>query len=329
MTPALGAFVAQVGINAQDQITFKGQPVQRASQSGAPFELQLTEFAYKYFYTHPSGQIGDAFGSGTPSAALIADISAANTTVPKVEDGWVVRSVLAEGSVMAERFGTVRKFIAGQFLAAPDAAPVRSGSEITVTHLAGSKTVQPGFFHIFGQEHLDAAEEVKNIRLYFNLTGPGAAAPVAGLISQVLNDYLVPFRFKTATRICDFSRVDTAVLYLPQRVFTVAAMALATQLARLEHFLDDAVPPFTKPMGRGIGLAEDTPDAGSFGAARCKLVAQAIMQARADGEIDPNLFETVFKTLCAAQNLDVGRLYLNPGSDTDYCLNAPSATIAA
>ena len=329
MMSALEAFVAEVGIDAQDRITFKGQPVQAASQPDAPFELQLTEFVYKYFYTHPGGQIGDAFGGGRPCAALISDISAANDTTAKVEDGWVVRSLLAEGSVIAERFGMVRKFIAGQYLAATDAAPVRPGSEITVTHLAGSKTVQPGFFHIFGQEQLDAAEEVTYVRLYFNLKGPGAAAPVAGLVSQVLNAYLVPFRYKTATRICDYSRADTAVLYIPQRAFSIAAMALETKLAQLALYLDDAVPAFTKLVARGIGLAEDTADSGSFGAARCKLVAQAMMQTRAENRIDPSAFEKAFKALCAAQNLASDRLYLNAGSDACYSLSAIRESIAA
>jgi hypothetical protein len=329
MMSALEAFVAQVCIDATDKITYKGEAVQAASQPDAPFELQLTEFVYKYFYTHPGGQIGGAFGDGIPCAALISDISAANDTTGKVEDGWVVRSLLAEGSVIAERFGVVRKFIAGQYLAARDAAPLRPGSEITVTHLAGSKTVQPGFFHIFGQEQLDAAEEVAYVRLYFNLTGPGAAAPVAGQISQVLNDYLVPFRYKTATRICDYSRADTAVLYVPQRTFSIAAMALESKLTQLEPYLEDAVPAFTKPVARGIGLAEDTPDSGSFGAARCKLVAQAMIKARADNRIDPSAFQKAFKALCAVHNLNIDRLHLNAGSDACYSLNAVRESSAA
>ncbi|WP_400083095.1 T3SS effector HopA1 family protein [Yoonia sp. R78084] len=328
MRPLLD-FVAKVAIDAQDQITFRGWPAQPPSQPDAPFAQQLTEFVYKYLYTHPGGNIGEAFGDGAPSAALIADISTANDTTAKVEDGWVVRSLLSEGAVIAERYGKVCKFISGQFLAAPDAAPVRPGSEIVVTHLAGSKTVQPGFFHIFGQSQLDAAEEVKNIRLYFNLIGPGAAAPVAGLVSQVLNRYLVPFRYKTATRICDYSRADTAVLYIPERAFTVAAMALATQMPQLALYLDDAVPAFTMRVGNGLGLAEDMPDAGSFGAARCKLVAQAMMQARAENHIVPEAFQAAFEAVCRSENLDIDRLHLNAGSVACYRLCAQPAAHAA
>jgi hypothetical protein len=57
-------------------------------------------------------------------------------------------------------------------------------------------------------------------------------------------------------------------------------------------------------VGKGVGLAEDMPDAGSFGAAYGKLVAQAMLQARAANHIVPEAFQAAFLAVCRSENLD-------------------------
>ncbi|WP_106743417.1 T3SS effector HopA1 family protein [Yoonia maritima] len=320
MKNQLQTFVANVRLQDDGQIFFRGHPAQQSATSDADPTLRLTEMVYKYLYTHPSGQIADAFRATPSDDGLIAKISEANATKRTVQDGWIVRTPQADGAVIAERYGAVRKFVAGQYLADPDATPIRQGSPVTVTHLAGSKTLQPGFFHIFGQEQLDIAELAKVVRLYFNLASPQSAAPVAKLLSETLNEYGIPFTYKTAVRVCDYSRSDTAVLYLPKRVFEVSAMAISQKLDALKPLLDQSSPTFTKPIAHGIGLAEDPSDAVSFGASRSSLVAQAMLRAQNGDVICPTQFWNAFTDICALENLDIGRLYLNPGSTDTYDL---------
>ncbi|KJZ17864.1 hypothetical protein TW80_16625 [Loktanella sp. S4079] len=315
---ALQKFVSDLRLLDSGQIMFRGRPAQQSATPNADAQLQLTEMIYKYLYTHPIGDIGDAFRAVPPDEELIAALIAANNTQPTVQSGWVVRTPQPDGAIIAERFGVTRKFIPGQFMANGGCAPIQAGSEVTAIHLAGSKTVQPGFFHIFGQAQLDLAELPQIVRLYFNIAAPTGAAPLAKYLSTALNAYGIPFTYKTSVRLCDYSRTDTAVLYLPRRFYEIAAMALGSEISLIDPLLGDDQPMFTKPLSRGIGLAEDPADAVSFGASRSGMIARAIGQTCQDGTICPDAFWSAFQRICDQEKLDVRRLHLNPGSRESY-----------
>ncbi|MBI1494034.1 T3SS effector HopA1 family protein [Halocynthiibacter styelae] len=329
MKQRLQTFVSEIHIPEDGLLHFRGQPIQASATPEADDLTQMTEFVYKYLYTHPSGVIKDAFRATAPDARLIEDLKKANTTRCDIQQGWIVRTPLTDGSVVAERAGIVRKFMPGQFLAEKDTLPIHAGSQLTVTHLAGSMNMQPGFFHMFGQEQSDMAEQQRMIRVYFNLLAPGTAASAAHLLTRALNTYKIPFIYKTATRLTDFSRSDTAVLYLSQRFFRIFHLILTHILKPLRPVLATDIPMFTRSLGPGIGFAEDPDGEISFGAARSKIVAQAILSSRCSTGTYVERFWSDFCQICDARSLDLDALHLNAGSTDTLYFPPASPEIAA
>ena len=329
MTPDIEHFAAQCAIDPQGRITFRGAPVQASSNQQADLQTRVTEFVYKYFYTHPSGHIGQAFQNQPPDTALIARLSDANATKAITQRDWVVRSVMDTGAVIAERYGVVRKFAPGLFLADPDMVPLRAGCRITATHHAGSQSLQPGFYHIFSQAKLDMAEVVTTLRFYVNIASPDHAAKVAKLLSTALNDYQVPFTYKTATRLCDYSRADTAVLYIPDRMFSITAEVLRQLIPTLTPFLDPHAPSMTKLWGQGIGFAQDPATGASFGASRSEIIAHALIAARSGAGSKATIFASSFADQIKRLGLNADALHLNAGHRDIYELPRPVKKCAA
>ena len=149
---------------------------------------------------------------------------------------------------------------------------------IHLHHHCGSSRAQPGFYHIFGADSLDMTEALHIVRLYFNVRQESAANFIR-VLSGGLDRYRIPFNAKITTRPSDFSRVDTSVLYTPQRVFTSLMHVLSTLLRQIAEMLDPCVPYFTRPLCPGIGFAEEPDSKGSFGSHRSELVARAILRA--------------------------------------------------
>ncbi|UWQ09225.1 T3SS effector HopA1 family protein [Aliiroseovarius crassostreae] len=329
MKQRLQDFVSHIRFGPKDALIFRDQPTQSTSTPEADQLTQVTEFVYKYLYTHPSGDIAQAFRATPPDAKLIAKLSNANTTRADVQQEWVLRTALPDGAVIAERFGKVCKFLPGQFLADPMSLPIRTGSALTVTHMTGTALMQPGFFHMFGQEQMDLAEQARTVRLYLNLKGAGAAEPAAALLTGMLNSYKIPFTCKFATRLTDYSRADTAVLYLPQRFVRIFQLAFADIQTALGAHLGAEVPAFTRRIAPGVGFAEDPTGEISFGAARSKLVAEAMLSSRISHRMDTDKFWSEFLALCAARGLDPDALHLNPGSSDTFYFPAEIAEVAA
>ena len=79
-----------------------------------------------------------------------------------------------------------------------------------------SRTVQAGYYFVFGETLPDSNDELSVVRFYWNVSAEGAA-PLLQRISGDLNRWEVPFRFKTPSHPGMFARNDTAVLYAPRR----------------------------------------------------------------------------------------------------------------
>ncbi len=317
MIQKLRHFVSQLRMLSDGCIIFRGEVVYRPpvseAQNTAQTRLSLIECVYKYLYTHPDGDTKMAFKATPIDKKLLASLSAANTTTRQKQSGWVVHGLQNDGSIIAGRWGVIRKFMPGQFLADKNQIPVQTGTTVSVTTMAGSKNYQEGFYHVFSNAVMDMAEVNAKVRLYFHVKRSGAAQFV-GLLSHVLNTYDLVFTFKIALRPNDYSRTDVAVLYLPRRMFTVAAIALTASLPSFEALLDEEIPFFTKRLAHGIGFADDPSTGGSFGASRCEWVADAILSAKSGEVIPADAFVHAFHQIIADRQLHVDKLYLNPGA---------------
>ena len=312
----LRAFVDALGMDETGAIRLAGKPAGRArSRDNAQRAEALTMCVYEHAYCQafPPAEAPDA----APGDDLTEVIAAANTTRPRAETGWSLLESWADGSVIATRHGRTRRFAPGQFVPANGTLPAVPGTPLAIQLPAGSVTRQAGFYYCFSEGHRDVHDQSPLVRLYWNLTAAGAAAFVASL-TGALNRYEIPFELKVTAAAAQFARRDNAVLYVAQDVFPAAALAIAAVLSALAPTLADGVPLFAKELATGIGLAGDPGDRESFGSARSKLVAAALVAAW-DGAAFPwDGFVARFADAVAEAKLDIDRLWLNHGSKDIY-----------
>lgn len=312
----LRPFVEALRMDETGTISLSGRPAGRA-RNGEPGQLAeaLTICAYEHAYTMPFPPPEAA--SERSDQDMTQTIAAANTTRARAETDWSLFENWADGSVVAVRHGRTRRFAPGQFMTMNNVLPAAPGTPLAVQLPAGSATRQPGFYHCFSEGFRDVNDQSPVVRLYWNLAVAGTGVLVAAL-TGALNRYQIPFELKVTTQGAQFARRDNAVLYLAQDVFHASALAISSVLPVLAKALMPGVPLFTKTLAAGIGFAEDPGDGESFGSARSKLVAAALLAAR-DGEAFPwEAFSARFAEAVAAAGLDIDALWLNPRSKDIY-----------
>lgn len=313
----LRAFVEALAMDETGQISLAGQPGARArgpSEAHCTEALTLTVYEHAYTRPFPPPPAPDANLGGDD---LTATLAVANAGGPRTELGWTLLEYGPDGSAVATRRGRARRFAPGQFLTADGALPAAPGTPLAVHLPAGSSTRQPGFYYCFGEGFRDVNDQSPTVRLYWNLGLAGAAGFVAAL-TGTLNRYEIPFELKVTVRAADFVRRDNAVLYLSQDSYRAAALAIAAAVPALTPALETGVPLFTKALAQGLGFAEDPGGNDSFGSARSRLVAAALLAARAGDRFPWERFAVVFAEGVANAGLDIEALWLNPGSEDIY-----------
>jgi len=283
--------------------------------------VQLQQLFYESCYCRRFGGAPSAFrGVQAPDSSFIETLAAANTSREHWDVGWRLQQLLPSGQIVAGKGALTRMVWPGEFLShGPPGMPSGPGTEISLFVAKESRTIQPGFYYVFGEALADQEEELGPVRLYWNITAPGAAPLVAG-ITAVLNRFAIPFRFKCLSVPEWFDRADAAVLYIAKRHYRVAALLLADVHRAVVQSLKAATPLFTKPLADGLGLAEDPMTGESFGMNRCRLLAAAVCNAHARGLDTPEARLSEVTAAFAAAGLSLERPYLNGGSADAYAL---------
>lgn len=142
-------------------------------------------------------------------------------------------------------------------------------------------TASPGFIVMIGRRepnaHLGALH-----RVYWNLNSVSAADFVSRTTHH-LNCLRVPFRLKVLTEPRAYDhRCDTAIVYLNLRN-TKAQQAIAAIHGETSHYLRNKSPALTYRIAPGLAIAEDPGQGMSFGLHRCRLIAEACVQATESG----------------------------------------------
>lgn len=156
----------------------------------------------------------------------------------------------------------------------------RTGQRVAVRLPCARESALPGFFTVVsraGRLPVEAA----NLRLYLHVT-PAAVAPLLeGLVSAPpLRS--ARFEAKVGNEPSHYGRRDTAVLYVAPRDFSrVAAWVLAFRRRQARGFRRET-PPMTWPLAPGVAAAESPATDESFGAHRCRLIAEAVVGARGE-----------------------------------------------
>jgi hypothetical protein len=169
--------------------------------------------------------------------------------------------------------------------------------------------LSPGFYTALGDRPLETGAE---LRVYLNVTAAGAA-PLVGACTRALNAAAVPFVLKVVDRPGGFTRCDAAVLYLDRGALDRARPTLAEIVEACAPHLRDATPPFTKRLAPGVATGEHHADLGaSFGALRCRAVAEGAVSAREAGAASLEERLEVVARAFAALGLDLDCPYLAP-----------------
>lgn len=266
------------------------------------------------------GSSSDTYRDRGAAIDFVNRLSRANCGVGPWERGWVVRGL--DGSdIVAERHGV-------RFWVTPDrfrqAGPESGeGSVGSVRIPREYRRWLPGFYWVNGDtEHPPEPDTV--VRLYWNVT-PGGGVHLTEVLTRVLNGDRVPFRFKTADHPGYYVRADSAVLYMPRKVYDEAFPLIEKIYEEVSVDVHPDVSVLVKALAPGLGLAEDRGDGGSFGLYCCGLIADALSHRESVGLAPAARCEHVFAHL-RDRGLDPERPYLNPGEPDTYRPIASAAT---
>lgn len=213
---------------------------------------------------------------------LLDSLRAANTSIAGWDSGWELVGTEADGRRVV-RSGTRTRLIAADDVH-PGDGPRPDGASVSIRRRREDVESQPGYYYALGEALGDHYEDHVGARLYLNLQADAAAAWMKA-VTQALNRHRVPFQFKVLRHRVSYRRVDGGILYVPRR-HAGFATALVIDLSASVGGLGGRTPLFTRRIGRGIGLADNPPGGNSFGLDRMTLVAEALLDLRAEGGSD-------------------------------------------
>jgi HopA1 effector protein family len=264
----------------------------------------------------PAPAQAKAGASGDPR--FVESLSAVNASRDRWDAGWRILQTMPSGQVVVTKGAITRMVWPGEFHAqAAPGLPPTPGTEANLFAPRESRTMQPGFYFVFGETLGDQEEDMSPVRFYWNIAAAGAAPLVAG-VTDVLNRFVVPFRFKCLSMAGLYDRSDAAVLYIAKRYYRLASELLPEVHKAVKPFLAAATPLFSKRLAGGLGFAENPKSGESFGISRCRLVAGAVCNAHARGIDAPDARLSAIAGAFAETGLSLERPFLNPGSADRY-----------
>ncbi|HEY4659515.1 MAG TPA: T3SS effector HopA1 family protein [Gemmatimonadaceae bacterium] len=241
-------------------------------------------------------------------------LSDANCGTGTWQSGWTVRSIAADGQVVAEIFDLSFWVSPSDVRAA--SGPVEAGCPVQVRVPKEYRQLHSGFYTALGDADEDL-ESSPSVRVYWNVH-PGGAVALTAQLTAALNESRVPFLLKVADDPGSFARCDSAVLYLPRARYRATVPLLAATHRRLREFMRAPLSAFVKRLAHGLGAADDPGDGSSFGEHRCRLVAATL--ARPEAALATSVGERLdaVRTALRRDGYDPAALFLNPGSADDF-----------
>jgi class II lanthipeptide synthase len=244
-------------------------------------------------------------GHGGPFAEAL---SAANRGGGSWESGWTALGV-DDGRLVVTR-SDVRLWASHEDVASPTGDPVVPGGPVLVRLPKELRRLVPGFYTALGDRGLESGAV---FRLYWNL-GSAAAVPFVEEATTRLNAAGIPFRLKVVDAPERFTRCDAGVLYLARADADRAAPHVAALHALLASALRPGTPVFTRRLAPGLAVADEPRDGDSFGAHRCRVLADGIIRAHERGERTLEGRSRVVAERFAEAGISMGAPHLEPGS---------------
>jgi hypothetical protein len=269
--------------------------------------LQL--LLYGSFYTQGGPVPAAVNGSPRrPDRAFVDALSRANAGRGGREYGWRVAGVSGE----------VAQVIRHDLRAELHLTDADVGARIGVRRPKESLDGWPGFYMAYGDAEPSVGPDGIEERVYFNVDAEAAVLLVAGC-TRLLNEARVPFSLKVVADPGAAARCDAAILCLERGGFRRAQDPFRAIVRGCGPHLAGEVPALTRPLSGGVSVAEHAFVLGtSFGASRCRLLAEAVVVAYERGLTGlPDRIDVVGRHF-AAHGLELDAPYLAPGSADRY-----------
>lgn len=325
----LEALVEAISICSPSSFQFAGgAPIEVAGAGSPPGSPHLVEAMLPLVYSQ--GYAQHFKGSGPPptevrpqevpglDAAFVAQLSAAHRGQNSWDPQWRVYQLGQNGAVHVQKGDVFRLALPGEYVL--DGGPgwvARVGDAVELRVVRESQVMQPHFYFVFGETVPSDFDDANLSRLYFHAR-PDSMPRLLALVTEALNRYHVPFRFKCLNHPGAYVRSDAAVLYVARRFVAVTLRLLADARDELAGWLNSDVPLFTKALGPGLGVADDPGGHESFGQSRCRLLCQGLVDAWAAGWRTPSARLQAVANRFASMGLELERPYLSEGTADPY-----------
>ncbi|HVF77529.1 MAG TPA: T3SS effector HopA1 family protein [Solirubrobacteraceae bacterium] len=242
--------------------------------------------------------------AGADAASFAGALSHANCGRGSWQPGWRVAGIEEEEVAVVRPDGLVLR-----------AAPADCRVEGTLADVRMPKDLvgaSPGVIEVLG-DTAPAPGCTERARLSWNITAIGAVTLVARL-TYALNQAAIPFTLEVLDEPARYAGRPGAHLLLARSDVAAVRAMLKPLLRALGAHLSDGAPAFSKPLSRGLALVEEPGGGETFGAHRCRLLAEAIIAA--GDAVDARLVAVHERFADAQISLDAP--YLQPGSIDAY-----------
>jgi hypothetical protein len=279
--------------------------------------LQMQLYTDFYCAGAARPQLDDAPITAMPGVSPFAQaLSAANQGTAGREPGWTV--LRQEGDDVVVTRGGLSLWVAAADLYTPDGTAARPGMPAGLLMPNELLRLSPGFYMALGNAEFPGDGSAPIVRLYWNIRSEGAPALVE-LLTARLNAEQAGFRFKIVNDPAGYRRCDAGVLYTLKDQYDQVIPVVAAVYGLMRDALKPSVPALTRCLAPGLGLAEDPGDPlTSFGMSRCRLLAEAIVQAADATAPGPYTKQKCAEEQFASAGIDLDRPYLNAGSADGY-----------
>jgi hypothetical protein len=315
-----------VSITSPQTLFFAGQDFKfsvtadnKSDDSGAALRTQLQTLIYQHCYCRRfDGKLGETIVQHEPTDAFVASLSVANRSQTRWSGGWTIEALNLDGTATVRRGAIALRVWPGEYHTHQGPGmPPAIGTRVSIFVPRESVSIQPGFYFAFGESLADGRETSRLVRFYWAISEDGVAALVRAL-TQRLNRFQIPFRFKCSSLPSQYWRLDPAVLYIDRRFYDICALVLVDVYNAVAASLREQTPLFSKQLARGLGLAEDPGPSQSFGMQRSSVVAEGMWRAFERGRSSESDIVDSVREEFSRRGLLLAHPYLNASSSDIY-----------
>jgi hypothetical protein len=272
---------------------------------------------YKDFYCRgfPVPAEPEALGRNLSMAPFVRQLSVANSGIGYRSIGW---DVLSERglNVVVRREG-LELWVSRNDCLLPVDTNIEPGLRLGLHFPKEFLSISPGFYVAMGDRELTPDSLQVLVRFYWNLT-PGGAIRFLRQATLLLNTADVPFKIKVVNDPVRFARRDAVVLYIHKLDYQKVSELIARIYPQLVGHLKTGEPAFTKQLALGVGLAEDPGTGESFGAHRCRILAEGLLRAYEQCKRSIKGRLEVIEKCFEESNIDLYRPFISLAEHDDY-----------